>query len=361
MNQMQNKKNCHRVFLAAGGPRGKYIPALSVALELRKHSRSINLMWVGNGKGKDRSICRKYRIPFLHSNVNEEKRIESFINCIREFFRFSSLFGKEKPSAVLAFGGFESLPVLAAARFRAVPYFLLEQNAVPGSVNRFFAGGARKVFFGLPPVDLQSSDSSSEVTGVPVWPFVKEYDQSFYPKKLDRNRKTVFIAGDDEKESFLFLADLVKNWALEGIQVVWQTGKRHYGQIRAALKNCEGVFLFPALRNAYPFYAVSRLVIGRGFPSLLSEAAFFGLPCILIPFSSESPQWVNAGLVKNQGWAFRFSQTEECQQEIDSAVRTILEDEEIFEKMSRKALDHSPFNASSRITGLIAEELGIPA
>ncbi|MFP4163251.1 MAG: UDP-N-acetylglucosamine--N-acetylmuramyl-(pentapeptide) pyrophosphoryl-undecaprenol N-acetylglucosamine transferase [Chitinispirillaceae bacterium] len=360
MNRKQ-KKNSHRVLLAAGGFKGKYIPALSVALELRKCSRNISLMWIGNDKGKERSLCRKHRIPFIKSSFDENGKTSGIIHCLREFFRFNSLFAKERPSAVLAFGSFESVPVLAAARLRSVPYFLLEQNAVPGKVNRFFASGAKKVFFGLPPIDLQSSDSSSEVTGVPVWPFVKEYDQSFYPRRLDRSRKTVFIAGDDEKESFIFLVDLVKMWARNGIQVVWQTGKKHYGQIRSALKSCEGVFLFPVLQNTYPFYAISRVVIGRGFPSLLSEAAFFGLPCVLIPYSSDSAQWVNAGLVKNQGWAFRFAQSEECKEGIDEAVRTVLENDEVFEKMSRKALDQSPFNASSRITGLIAEELGVTA
>ncbi len=345
--------------LLAPGSRNRHVPALSVALELRKRFHSVDLTWVGSGRGREKHLCRKYHITLFQVNLDGRRKLSSFFGIIREFFRFNSFFRKERPSAVLSFGGYESMPLLAAARLRSIPYFLLEPNAVPDPVNRFFAGGAKKIFFGLTPVKSRVSGNSPEITGVPVLPLAKKYEHYQYPRKLDRAKKTILIIGSEEADNLgSFLINMVKIWADNGIQIVWKTGKGEYGLIRNRLRSCRNVLLFPTLKDPYPFYAVSRLVIGRSTPLLLSEAAFFGLPCVLIPSIESHIQWVNAGLVQNQGWAFRFTQENSSENMIIKSVQSIINDQSVFESMSRKALDYSPFSASSIITGKIVEELG---
>ena len=74
---------------------------------------------------------------------------------------------------------------------------------------------------------------------------------------------------------------------------------RRLPSCQTVFKQQRGVFLFATIDDLYPFYAVSKLVIGRAGASTLAEVSYFGLPCVLIPlpWAAENHQWVNAGLV----------------------------------------------------------------
>ena len=121
----------------------------------------------------------------------------------------------------------------------------------------------------------------------------------------------------------------------------------------------KSVFVIDSQKDRYPYYAVSRVVICGAEADLLSEIAYFGLPCIVIPGTTakDDYRWINAGVVEMQGWGFRVGQRAGIGQTINRNVKKALEDNAVFEKMSRKALDHAPFNAAARITGIIYEEV----
>ena len=51
-----------------------------------------------------------------------------------------------KPDAVIAFGGYVTLPVCLAAKKRGVKVFLHEQNMLPGKTNIFLSSKVDAVF-----------------------------------------------------------------------------------------------------------------------------------------------------------------------------------------------------------------------
>ncbi|MEM6964324.1 MAG: glycosyltransferase, partial [Bacteroidota bacterium] len=55
------------------------------------------------------------------------------------------LFGRIKPVAVIGFGGYPSLPAMAAAVLRRTPSAIHEQNAILGRVNRALAPFVTKI------------------------------------------------------------------------------------------------------------------------------------------------------------------------------------------------------------------------
>ena len=108
------------------------------------------------------------------------------------------LFGKARPLAVVAFGGYVCAPVLGAARLRRVPYFLQEQNTVPGLVNRFFAKGARRAFLGMPLANGRKLACACEVTGTPVRARAASYEGFGYPAGFSRTKTTVLVCGGSQ-------------------------------------------------------------------------------------------------------------------------------------------------------------------
>ncbi|MDG5814896.1 UDP-N-acetylglucosamine--N-acetylmuramyl-(pentapeptide) pyrophosphoryl-undecaprenol N-acetylglucosamine transferase [Chitinispirillales bacterium ANBcel5] len=361
---MKNKKtvNSNKVIFATAGLEERCIPAISVALELRRRSCNIVLSWIGSGRKREADFCKKHRISLFNFRKEKQYFKHSYLKFATEFFHYSKLLSREKPGAVFAFGGFETAPILAAARLKSVPYYLMENNSVADPVNRIFASGARRVFLGLP--QSKNLNGETEVTGIPVKPVSGDYEKSYYPQGFDKNKKTILICCGEERVHDLntSLIPIVKNWLKYGAQVVWQTGADDCNRIRDKFRLYPAAFVFSSLKDRYPYLAASRVVVSRSKADILAEISYFGLPSILTPLTKaqDNVQWVNAGIVRNQGWAFRYNHFKNSR-EIEEAAIRVLDDDQLFEKMSRKALDHAPLNAVNRITGVIAQELGIEA
>ncbi|HEX7510451.1 MAG TPA: glycosyltransferase, partial [Chitinivibrionales bacterium] len=177
--------------LTAGGTGGHIFPALSVALYLQQKHGDVGLTWIGTARSREVELCNRYDIPLVLLDVTGIERkfslkaVSAVKNFIFEFFRVRSLFAKNKPSAIIAFGGYVCAPVLAAARLSAIPYFIHEQNTVAGLVNRLFAAKSRRVFAGLPLVGRRIPGATVALTGTPVRSNPGRFRPEQYPHGFD--------------------------------------------------------------------------------------------------------------------------------------------------------------------------------
>ncbi len=356
-----------KLLIAAGGTGGHIFPALSVALEWKRSHPDDELFWVGTSRNREQELCRRHGIPLEMLAVQGVKRslsistlkaLVAFGGAVRRMHR---LMRREKPDAVLAFGGYVTAPVVLAARLRRVPYFLQEQNTVPGLVNRLFAGGARASFLGFPLANGWRLRGPTVVTGTPVRSVDHAYPPDAYPEGFERGRRTVLVCGGSQGALTMdrTLAPTILGWVRDGLQVVWQTGEAGCEEMKQVAGEQEHLFISGTIPDLYPFYAASRVVIGRSGASTLSETAYFGLPCVLVPlpWSAENHQWMNAGMVEAQGWGIRVKQDERCGEEVDTAVRGLLGDASRYEAMCRRALDHTPGGAAGAVVRSIRQHL----
>jgi len=74
---------------------------------------------------------------------------------------------QDRPDVVVGFGGYPSIPAMAAAAFLKLPRMIHEQNGVLGRVNRFFAPRIPTVACGIWPTDLPTGANGVHV-GNPV-------------------------------------------------------------------------------------------------------------------------------------------------------------------------------------------------
>ncbi|MBD3320112.1 MAG: undecaprenyldiphospho-muramoylpentapeptide beta-N-acetylglucosaminyltransferase [Chitinivibrionales bacterium] len=355
-----------KVAIAAGGTGGHVFPALSVARALRKKEPSMSLLWFGTRRNREKELCQKDGIPieFLAVSSSHNRFSIRIVGAIMQFARETCkavhVLKRERPDTVIAFGGYVSAPVLAAALYARIPFFLHEQNTVPGFVNRLFSRFAKTTFLGFPLVGNWKLGGELRVVGTPVREIEGDYKDFRYPETIDRAKKTVLICGGSQGALSMnrLLVKPVLRWAENNIQVIWQTGAASAGEIRNAIGNTGSVVLYESIEDLYPFYAIAKVVVGRSGASTLAEVAYFGLPCITIPlpWSAENHQWMNAGLIEAQGWGIRIAQDENGGKAVEEAVIRILSDQSEFESMSMKALDNGLTNAASVIAdGLLAQ------
>ena len=182
------------IVIAAGGTGGHIFPALSVALELRKQCNDLSLLWIGTSRNREKELCEKHIIPLTILDVRGMKRKLSFssVLALKDFIGalryMNSLFRKNRPDAVAAFGGYVCAPVLAAARKNKIPYFLQEQNSVPGLVNRIFASKAESSFLGYPLSGKYKLKGKCVITGTPIRTVENSFDTFEYPQSFDKNK-----------------------------------------------------------------------------------------------------------------------------------------------------------------------------
>ena len=355
------------IVIAAGGTGGHIFPALSVALEMKKQHSDLSLLWIGTSRNREKELCEKNDIPLKILDVRGIERKLSLSNllAIKKFAgalcHMNAYFKKNRPDAVVAFGGYVCAPVLAAARKNKIPYFLQEQNSVPGLVNRFFSSKASISFLGYPLSRKKKVRGKSEITGTPVRTVINTFENFMYPEHFDKSRKAILVCGGSQGASSMndCLIEPIKKIVKNGIQTIWQTGSNSYEKIVNLFSDVNNVYIFNTLEDLYPYYAVSNIVICRSGASTLNEIAYFGLPCITIPlpWAAENHQWMNAAYVEHAGWGIRVAQDENCGAKVEKALNDLLSNNKLYESMSRKALDNSPVGSASIIAKKILLQL----
>jgi UDP-N-acetylglucosamine--N-acetylmuramyl-(pentapeptide) pyrophosphoryl-undecaprenol N-acetylglucosamine transferase len=357
-----------RFMIAAGGTGGHIFPALAVALEMRAVKPETSIVWAGTSRSRERELCEKHKIELLILKVSGIQKVFS-IATIKAVISFASevntmrkYFSKNKCDAVVAFGGYVSAPVITAARLCSVPWFICEQNAVMGRVNRFFAKQAKCAFLSFPLVPENSVNAKTRLTGMPVKTNKSDYAVFDYPEGFDRTGRGVLVSGGSQGAASMNkgLTSAVRKLASSGVQVVWQTGTATYRLVKDAMASHRNVFVFESLDDMYPYYAKSRIVICRAGSSTINEAAYFGLPCVMIPlpWSADNHQWFNAGLVESAGWGVRVAQEGNFGETAVIAASEILNNGDRYEKMSRRALDNTPARAAEEIVSEIFAQMG---
>ena len=185
------------IVLSAGGTGGHLFPAQALAGELLSRGRPVVVMTDRRGRHYESAFpgAQIEQVPsatFVGSVLSRLLApLRIVAGIVVSFFKLRRI----KPSAVVGFGGYPSLPVLAAALMDGVPTAIHEQNAVLGRVNRQFADRVKAVAASLPFARFAPNDSSRIVyTGNPVRPEAAKLAAAPYapPRENDNIRLLVF-------------------------------------------------------------------------------------------------------------------------------------------------------------------------
>jgi UDP-N-acetylglucosamine--N-acetylmuramyl-(pentapeptide) pyrophosphoryl-undecaprenol N-acetylglucosamine transferase len=353
------------VVMATGGTGGHIYPAVAVARALTK--RGCQVAFVGQRTGLEARLVPAEGLPFYgvragkwHRGRPDPRQAVQAVLGLRDA---AMLLRQLRPALILGFGGFASFPALAAARVLGVPYALHEQNAYPGKVTRWFAKGARFVAAAQAEVGAHLP-VRAEVVGMPVREQRLGKTAARRQLGLPETATVTLVMGGSQGS--LVLNEAVPNAFKRlpesirtGLRVLHSSGPAHVEKTRwhvlamaAGLRLEAGRYRVDGYLESVLAWSAADLGISRAGTGTLAEAAFHGVPLIMVPLPSaaENHQLHNARAAEAAGAGITVEET--ALATLEEAWQTLL-DPVVRQKMRAQARLRSPEGAGERLADLV--------
>ncbi|HHO55662.1 MAG TPA: undecaprenyldiphospho-muramoylpentapeptide beta-N-acetylglucosaminyltransferase [Trueperaceae bacterium] len=344
------------IVFATGGTGGHIFPAIAVANETAKEFR---IAFIGSKNGMEARIIPEAGFDFYGVATGKLDRTKPnplvLINIIRGLISAIGILKKLKPKLVIGFGGFASFPGVMAAKILKIPFILDEGNAFPGRVTRWFAKSTDLLVYSYP-------------EALKYLPEVKQSKQIAYPvreKIIDRlvaRRKlnlpeqglVSFVMGGSQGSVFLN-NEVPKAFESLGssTNVLHQSGEKWQSDMKNKIENIKN-YQVVGFVDASLAWSAADIAICRSGVGTLSEAAFYGVPCIMVPLpsSSEDHQLHNARAFAKSGagWVVEQKDISKLSQTWQNAL-----DPKVLKLASTKAKERSPAGAAKQFSKIIKD------
>jgi len=283
-----------RVAIACGGTGGHLFPGIAVGDALV--AKGCEVMLLVSPKEVDQTAVKSaYGMEVESLSMIGLGRNPIKFGC--KFFSSTNscrkLFLKKRPTAVLAMGGFTSLPPVIVGKMMGSKIFLHEANAVPGRAVRMLSSLADEVFVQFPNSLPRVLGTDILATGLPVRAAIEPIPKADARTILglaDHLPVLLIMGGSQGAEAINrvvieSLPNLVK--LIPKIQFIHLTGNRNSELIKSAY-DALGLraVVRPFLTEMEYALGAADLVISRAGGSSLAEFSSMELPAILVPYPS---------------------------------------------------------------------------
>lgn len=263
------------MYIFTGGKTGGHImPLISIIKELDCKS-----LYIGQLDSLEERLCENNKISFLGYSKNKSKAK----GILKGYNEISKALKGKTINAVIASGGFVSVPMSLYAIKNKIPLFLLEENVILGDSNKLFYPFCKKLFLVY---ELDKKRKKEIITGMPLRKMVEAKTMESYDVlviggslgskvlceaavKLSKTYKTCLIAGSYSK-------DYSSNERLNVIEFS---------------------------NNIYTLMSKARVIIARAGASTASEIFYLNKPFICIPSmkTKGNHQYYNAKYFSDNG------------------------------------------------------------
>lgn len=304
-----------RFMITAGGTGGHVFPALALAKALRDKGQEPFIVTDKRGARYVDADLASYIVRAASPSGGLINKAQAVIDLLVGTFQSWQIAGHQQPAAAAAFGGYASFPAAIAARLRAVPMLLHEQNAVFGRANRALARFARLIALSYPETQAVPQNGTEQiVTGNPVRPGFslpaskQTHDDQLHlvilggsqgARVLSDALPGAIIALPDQLRSRLVIAQQCRAEDLERVQNV-------YDEAGMAVE------LATFFEDVPARMANADLMITRSGASTIAELTACACPAVLIPYlhASDAHQEANAKRLAEAGAAIMIRQPE---------------------------------------------------
>ncbi|MEM6276097.1 MAG: glycosyltransferase, partial [Pseudomonadota bacterium] len=161
----------HTLVMAAGGTGGHMFPAQALAEAMLERGWAVRLMTDARGARYVDAFPDGVQIDVVSSATFARggaaaKALVPF-KVAAGVASATARFRKERPTAVVGFGGYPSIPAVGAAALLKLPRLIHEQNGVLGRVNQLFAKRVDAIACGTWPTELPEGVTGHDI-GNPV-------------------------------------------------------------------------------------------------------------------------------------------------------------------------------------------------
>lgn len=269
-------------------------------------------------------------------------------------------FLRDRPTVVVGFGGYPSIPALTAAWALRLPRMIHEQNGVLGRVNRLFAPRVDHIACGTWPTAPMPANARPVHTGNPVRAQVAERAGAGYIAPGDYPMNILVIGGSQGARALSetvpaaigALPDAIRRFVTvshqarpEDAEAVTAVYAEH--GIRAEVK---GFFTDVPKR-----IAEAQLVISRAGASSVADISVIGRPSILIPYpyATDDHQSANARSLVEAGAAILLPESRLDVATLSGEIARVLANPQGAEQMAAAALSVGKPEATAALVGLV--------
>ncbi len=298
---MSNSNAPVKALVMAGGTGGHVFPALAVAKVLQ--GRGVEVCWLGTRRRIEATLVPEAGINICFIDVEgvRGKGLLSLLKApwllLKAVWQALAVLRREQPDVVIGFGGFASGPGGLAARLKNIPLVIHEQNAVPGTTNKWLAKMAQRVLMAFPCV-LQGSQVGNPVREEIV--ALPEPQQRLQDRE-SQSLNLLVLGGSLGALAINQLVPQVVAQLPQALQPnIWhQTGKGHEQSTSDAYDAASlNAKVEPFIADMAAAYGWADLVICRAGALTLSLIPAAGLASVLVPY----PYAIDDHQTKNGQW-----------------------------------------------------------
>ena len=371
------------IAIAAGGTGGHFYPAEALAATLIARGHWVVLMTdarAGTLKSRVFDARDQYVLPGAGIAGRGIVRAGQAIFALAAgVARARGILARIRPAAIVAFGGYPSVPPVLGARLlrNRPPVVLHEQNAVLGRANRFLSGHATTLALSFAATARVPSGVRTVVTGNPVRPGVTALGNAGYEAPAGGSPQSgspqsgspqggpirLLILGgslgarvfsDIVPEALAHLPDAQRARLL----VTQQCRAEDIERVRTSYAN-RGIAaeLAPFFQDVAERLLAAHLVISRAGASSVSELAIAGRPSILVPLPAaiDDHQSANARALADAGGAWIMPQPVFTAPALTDALTRLLADPGALAKAATGARRVAQPGAAAALADLVEQ------
>ena len=357
--------------LAAGGTGGHMFPARALAEELLARSWRVALVTDKRGGGFGDSLpqveTRQVRASAVAGGGLVGK-LKGLANLAVGTLQALSFLAGRRPDVVVGFGGYASIPALAAAAQLRRPILLHEQNAVAGRANRLMAPRARVIATAYDKVKglSEADEAKAKLIGNPVRPSIEAIALEGYQAPGGQGPLHLLVVGGSQGARIFneILPAAIENLpeALrQRLMLSQQVPGEELESLQERYDACGVKADLKAFFEDIPERLKSaHLVIGRAGASTIAELSAAGRPAILVPLptAADDHQTANAQAFSLQGGGWVMPQRGLTPEKLAERLVELFDNPAVLDQAAKAAKALGRPDAASRLAETVMEVAG---
>lgn len=342
------------IIIAAGGTGGHVFPAICLAEELEQ--RGFKVVFATDLRGL--KYLGRFEQAAIVQNIGTSSRCGLYVGILISFFKSFFKIWKLKPVLVVGFGGYPSVPFLAAAQLMRIKTVIHEQNAIAGKANAFLSKLARLVFTSFPNTLGFDHVKNLACVGNPTR-FEADYDKCSNEKN---GAFTLLVFGGSQGAKIFSetVVDAICEFSKSTTVRIFQQGRESdvaVIQSKYTKAGITDVTVQPFFCNIDELYRQADIVISRSGASSVFEIIGFSKPSILVPYgrSINGDQLENAKFLEAWNAAIVIRESELSKESLLASLSYLASNPDYRAQMSRNLMELRIKDSVKKIADLIDE------
>jgi UDP-N-acetylglucosamine--N-acetylmuramyl-(pentapeptide) pyrophosphoryl-undecaprenol N-acetylglucosamine transferase len=360
------------ILLAAGGTGGHLFPAEALGVELIRRGLRVRLVTDARAL-RYSGLFSKDTIDVVPSATVRGRAPWSLAYTGMMLTAGTAvaynLMRRLKPSAVVGFGGYPTLPPLLAAKLYGAPTLVHEANAVLGRANRFLSSRVSAIATSLPGVLDRDPALAPKTTtvGTPMRPAILAAAAVKFVSPEPAGPLRLLVVGGSQGARVM--SDIVPS-AVERLEpALWhrliltqQVREEDMARVRAVYDRLKiEAELAPFFSDLPARLASNHLVVSRSGAGTVAELGAIGRPSILVPLpgSIDQDQFANAGVLAQAGGALRIAQSDFTPSRLAAEISGMAAEPARLTAMAAAARTVGRLDAAEKLADLVMKVAGI--